>query len=243
MIGLIILGILIVLIVLVLVIPIGLDIFFEDDVFRLSAKVAGIKLQLFPRAPADPTKPKKEKKPKPEKEKKPKEPKEKKNGKKRKLKLTLDDVFDLIRVVLKGLRNFGRKWKVERFLLHYVAAGQDPCKTAETFGKVNAMLDTLAPICSQRFDVKDCSVWTAVDFAADWMRLDFGLTVTIRIGQILGSVLRIAFGAIKILLRCRKRAKLDDTEGPDDNSSGSTENNAEQNEKNIEAKERMAANG
>ena len=64
MVALIILGVLILLIAAVLLIPVGVDVYFEDDVFRLSAKAAGMLIQLFPRPPADESKPKKEKKPK-----------------------------------------------------------------------------------------------------------------------------------------------------------------------------------
>ena len=46
-----------------------------------------------------------------------------------------------------------------------------------------------------------------MDFARDDMLFEFGLTVTIRIGQILASGIAIAFGALKILLRSRRRVK------------------------------------
>ena len=250
MVALIILGILALIIVAILLIPVGVDIYFEDDVFRLSAKFAGILLQVFPRPPADESKPKKEKKPKKKKDEKPKDASEEKPKRQRRLNFTKEEILELIQTVLKGLGRFRRKLRVDRFLLHYTAAGRDPYNTAMTFGYVNAALDTLAPICAERFTVKDCSVWTAVDFTEDWMRLDFGLAMTIRIGQILGVGLSIGFGALKILLRNRRRLKqealADGGDTPPDKGNpptGGNENTEERKETTIQAEERMAANG
>ena len=65
MIGWIILAVLVGLIVLVMLVPIGADIRYEDEVIRISAKAAGIKLQLIP-------KPKREQKAEKHKKEKPK---------------------------------------------------------------------------------------------------------------------------------------------------------------------------
>ena len=54
MVGWIILAVLVGLITLILLIPIGADIRYEDGVIRISAKAAGIKLQLLPRKKREP---------------------------------------------------------------------------------------------------------------------------------------------------------------------------------------------
>ena len=213
MVGLIILGVLIGLIVLILLIPVGADLGYEDGKLHVSAKVMGVLLPLYPKPPADPNKPPREKKPK--KEKKKKEPKEgEQPKKKRKLNFTKEELLDLLKVVLRGFGKFGRKFKVERFVLRYTAAGYDPYDVAMTYGWVNAALSSLAPLCRERFTVKDCEVRTDVDFTADWMHLDLGLAMTIRIGQILGTVLGTGFGALKILLRRKSRLKREAKENP-----------------------------
>ena len=210
MVVLIILAILILLVFLVLMISIGIDFRIEDGVIRFAVKISRFRLQLLPKQKRE----KKEKKSSEEKPSKP--PKEtKKNtstAKKHSLHINADDIIDLLGVLFRGIGSFGKKWKVERFILHWVAAGFDPYITAKVFVYVNDALSQLAPICANRYRVKECSVWTDIDFIRDDMLLEFGVTMSIRIGQILGVGIVIAFSALKVLLRCRKRTKQEEKE-------------------------------
>ena len=63
MVGWIILGVIVLILVVINMIRIGADLAYENGEFRLSAKVAGLKLQLIPKE-EDEDKTKKEKKPK-----------------------------------------------------------------------------------------------------------------------------------------------------------------------------------
>ena len=203
-----ILAIIAVIIFLIMMIPVGADIGYEKGQLSLSAKFCGVFLQLFPKS--EEKKKEKKKKPKKEKEKKPEEPpqeeKEEKPAKKKKLELdfTFEEIVDLLKAVLRGLGKF-RKMKVDRFLLHYLAAGDDPYKTAVLFGKVNAALNALAPICRKRFDCRDTDVFTDISFTEEKMKIDFGLGFSIRIGQIFGVLNTILFGALWILIRHKMR--------------------------------------
>jgi len=210
MVGWIILAILVGLITLIMLIPIGADLRYEDEVIRVSAKAAGIKIQLIPKKKREPKPEKPEEKPKPEPE--PKEEKPKKAKKKRSLSFNAEEILDLLKLVLKSFGRFGRKFRVERFVLHWTAAGSDPYLVARTFSVVNAGLSQLAPICTERFHCRDSSVWTDIDFVSDRMFFEFGLTMTIRIGQIVGTGLRIAAGALMILLRSKRRVKREEKE-------------------------------
>ena len=210
MVGWIILAVLVGLITLIMLIPIGADLRYEDEVIRVSAKAAGIKIQLIPKKKREPKPEKPEEKPKPEP--KPKEEKPKKEKKKRSLSFNAEEILDLLKLVLKSFGRFGRKFRVERFVLHWTAAGSDPYLVARTFSVVNAGLSQLAPICTERFHCRDSSVWTDIDFVSDRMFFEFGLTMTIRIGQIIGTGLRIGAGALMILLRSKRRVKREEKE-------------------------------
>ena len=251
MVGLIILGVIIAIIVAIMLVPVGADVAYEGGELRLSAKVCGMLLQLIPKPPADETKPKKEKKPKkPKKQKKKAEEQtqtgEEKPKKKLDLDFSMDEIMGLVKSVLRGLGRFGRKLSVDRFLLHYTAAGKDPYNTAMTFGYVNGALTTLAPICRRSFDAKDVDVWTDVDFTTEKTKVDFGVALTIRIGQIFGVVFTILFGALGIIIKHKfrkfKEKRANKKAGIPDNE-GTAAENKEEITKTIQAVERTDSNG
>ncbi len=203
------------LVVLVLLTPVGADIGYEGGVLRVSAKVWGLKLQLYPRAPRDKQPRQEEKKPE---EKKPEQPKEDKPRAKRALPVRREELpsllLELVRALLKSFGRFGRKFKVDRFRFVCIAAGQDPYTVAVNYGRLNAALLSLAPLCRKRFAVRDCEVYTAVDFNADWPQLELALAVSIRIGQILATVFSVGFGALRILLPAIVRKRREDRKAP-----------------------------
>lgn len=210
MVGRIILGILVALIVAILVVPIGADINYEGGELRVSAKVWKFLIQLIPKGPPDPNKPPKEKKPKKPKRIKKKKPKEKPEGtekkpkKKLKLSFSFDEIMALLKKLFKGLGTI-LTIHVDRFMLHYVAAGSDPYNTAVTYNYVNAALSALAPVCSRKYKCKDTDVWTDIDFTQDKMQLDAGIAITIRLIQIFHGVNIILFGALGILIKNKVR--------------------------------------
>ena len=212
----IILGLILLILLVVLFVPIGADIGYVGGEFSLAARADGFAIKLLPKKPADSDKPPKEKKEKkPKKEKKTKEPKPEtsEERKKKKLDFTIEEIFELIQKVLKGLGKFG-KLTVRHFMLHYVAAGNDPYNTAMTYNYVNAALCSLAPLCAQKFRVTgDVDVWTDIDFAAEKMKIDAELSITLRLAQVVHMALAVAFGALGILIknkiRLRREAKAE----------------------------------
>ena len=206
MVGHIILGIIVGIIVLILVVPIGADINYEGGELRVSAKLWKLLINVFPKESADTDAPPKEKKPKRIKKKRPKEPAEGEPAPKKKLKLnfTFDEIIALLKKLFKGLGTI-LTIHVDRFMLHYVAAGDDPYDTAVTYNYVNAALSTLAPICAKKYRCRDTDVWTDIDFNREQTQLDVGIAVTIRLGQILHGVNIILFGALGILIKNKMR--------------------------------------
>ena len=201
-------GLVLVLLLVLLLIPIGADVEYIGGNVKLSAKVCGILIQLLPKK-KDEDKPKKEKKPRKKKEKKPKEEKEgeeEKPKEKKKLDFTVEEIFEVVEKVLGSLKKFG-KLTVDRFLLHYTAAGKDPYNTARTFGAVNASLCALEPICSHQFRVRDYDVWTDCDFTAEKMSLDVAVCITLRLWQFVRVGLAAAFGVLGVLLRHKRRIR------------------------------------
>lgn len=208
----IIVGLVVLILAVVLLVPVGADVGYVGGEFRLAARVDGFAIQLLPKKPEDPNKPKKEKKPK--EEKKPKKPEEEKPEEekkpKKKLNFTKEELLELVKRVLKGLGKFG-KLTVRHFMLHYVAAGEDPYDTAMTYNYVNYALCTLAPLCAGCFQVKgDTDVRTEIDFTADKTRIDFELSITLRLIQAVHALLAAAIGALGVLIRSKQRQKREE---------------------------------
>ncbi len=217
MIGWIILGIILLILFLILIIPIGADFRYEDGVVRLSVKLAWMKLQLLPKKKKKESEvsAEKEEKKKKKKEKAPSEDEQSETKSSRKLSLPFnaEEIVSLLRSLLRCFGRFGRKFCVERFVLHWIEPSwNDPYLSARIFSVVNAAMSQLAPICSERFHCRNSSVWTDIDFARDEMFLEFGITITIRIGKIIGTAIEMAFAFLKILLRSKCRRKREERE-------------------------------
>lgn len=207
MVGLTILGIILVIIILICLIPVGVDVDFTDERLTVSAKLCGILFRVFPRPPKPKGEKKNSKKPEEKTEEKEPEPQPEQAPKKKRqlpLNMNFDELTGLLKAVLRGLGKF-RKTVVDRFLLHVTVAGSDPYKTAISYGYLNAFLSSLAPACKANLTVKKSDIYTDIDFLSDWTKIDFGLALSIRIGQIFGILNTILFGAGKILIRNRIR--------------------------------------
>ena len=236
MVFLIILGVLVLLIAVLLIVPIGADVGYEQGKIHVSATAAGVAIQLFPRkkeSESDEPKPSKKKKPKKE-----KKPEKEKTKEKKKFDFTLDEILDLLKAVLHGLGHFTNRIRVDRFVLHLIVAGYDPYNVAMAYGKINAWLSAMAPAC-KKLNAKNSDVWTAVDFTDEWPHVDFAIAMSFRLCTVIGMLFVIGFGALKVLLRRKKRIKQEAKEAALNPPAEEIKNN----EQTIQEEERMAANG
>ena len=70
-------------------------------------------------------------------------------------------------------------------------------------------------MCRDRFNCKDTFVRTDVDFGAEETKIDFGLAFSIRIGAFFALAFGIAFAALGILLKNKKRLKKEAKQNPE----------------------------
>lgn len=204
----IILGVLVLIVVLIMLTKIGLDVRYEDDIFRVSLAVAWMRLQLIPKSKRKDREKKEEKEKEPESEKKSKEEKKKREKKEFSLPFNFEEIIEILEVLFKGLVDFNQKVALDRFVLHWICPGSwDPYWMSRLFGVVNAGLSQLAPVWRNRFHCRDSSVWTDIDYVRDDMKLEFCMIMTIRIGQIVVSSPPTALAIYKIYQRSRRRVK------------------------------------
>lgn len=229
------LGLLLFLILVLLFIPIGAHVKYTEEKLYAAVKISSFEYKLLPR----------EKKANP-KEEHPNKPKEKKAAEdnatpkqKKSFPFNFEEILELLKKAIKSLGKFG-KLTVHRFMLHFIAAGNDPYKTAMTYNYINAALSSLAPICVKSFKIKDdVDVWTNVDFVQDKMKIETELSITLRLAQILRVALVFVFSALGILIRNRIRVHREKRE----NKNIAPANNTDDNNTNINTEERKDSNG
>ena len=232
-----ILALLALLLLILLFVPVGVHVKYAEAGFCLSAKISRFEFKLLPREnkeKPDTLKPTEKKEAKPEKEKPVKE--------KKSFPFNFEELLALAKKAIRSLGKFG-KLTVHKFMLHYIAAGDDPYKTAVSYNYVNAALSSLAPVCVQCFRVKDdVDVWTNVDFTREKMLIEAEASVTLRLIQLLHVALVFAFSALGIFIKNRLRLRREKRDKIKANKSLTAANNTEE-KTNINTEERMDSNG
>lgn len=234
-------GLVILLILLVSLVRVGIDAEYIGGNLKASAKVCGKLIEVYPNSPLLEKLKNRHKKEKPKEEAPPPaetQPKEKKPKKRLNLNFSRDELLTLAKKALHGVGHI-LTIRVDRFMLHYTAAGDDPYDTALIYGYVNGALSSLAPLCREKFKVRNADVRTDVDFTADSMSVDFVIAVTMRIGQIFEGLFIIAFGALGIIIKNKRRLAREERAGGTDTIG----EEIKQIEENRQAEERMNKNG
>ncbi len=227
-------------ILILLLIPIGAHVKFVEGNLSLAAKLSVFEIQLFPKKIKEP---KKERKPKEAGAENKQKKSEKKTKEKKKLPFNFEEVLELIKKAIKGLGKFG-KLTVHKFMLHYMAAGTDPYKTAVNYAYINAALSSLAPVCRQNLRIKDdIDVCTNIDFTQEKPLIDAELSISLRLIQLVHVAVVIIVGALPVFLRNRKRLAKEKREQIKENKTKSAENNTVETIENIETDERMESHG
>jgi len=228
-------GLVILLILLVSLVRVGIDAEYIGGNLKASAKVCGKLIEVYPNSPLLEKLKNRHKKEKPKEE---TPPPAETQPKEEKFQAKLQELLALAKKALHGV-GYILTIRVDRFMLHYTAAGDDPYDTALIYGYVNGALSSLAPLCRKKFKVRDADVRTDVDFTADSMSVDFVIAVTMRIGQIFEGLFIIAFGALGIIVKNKRRLAREKRTGAADTNG----EEIKQIEENRQAEERMNENG
>ena len=204
--------ILLVLILLIFFVPYGVDVSYEEKVFRLRIALGPFRYQLFPKKPLtekqkEKARRKKEKKDKKAAEKKAAEEKkkeekaeEKPSGPadetvkvKKERKLDFDTILALLEMAVNALGRFFRAFRVDLFKLHLLLAGADPYNLAMTYGYLCSALEAL-PVCTDNgLDALRRDIVVCPDFVADKMEADVRVVVTVQLFRLVH--IAFAFGA------------------------------------------------
>ncbi len=122
----------------VLVAPVGVHIKYSDD-FALWLSYAGIRFGIVPAK---------------EKKNKPKKQSDKPKGKKQKTKLRLsfDDILQLVGTGLQAVKKLVKTLRIRRFKLAIVVSGEDAASAAINYGRVCALASASYPVIEKSLD-------------------------------------------------------------------------------------------
>lgn len=204
-IALIILGVTLALDILILLLRVGARATLDADGFALRVLAGPVKLKLLPSGEEKAKKPKKEK---PEKKReKPEAPAGEKPGPK--IRITLELVTSVLRAVGELLGRLRRKLRVDKLVIRYTVASDDPSGAAMTFGYASAGIGALMPVLENIFDVRERDVGVAVSFDTDRPEIFVDAQLTLAIWEILYIALAV-WPPVKALIgQLIKKGKVD----------------------------------
>ena len=194
------LGIILVLLILLLILPVGADVSYDGEL-RVRLKIGPLKFTLIP------SKPKKERPPKAKKQKKPSLRKIEKQRAKKKLKLTVQDILDLVRIGLQALGRFRRSLSIDLFRLHILVAADDPYDAVMRYGALNAGLGALSPAAHEALKFRREDVRTDVEVQGAEGSLELQIIATLQIWEILRIALCGGFSFLSWYLNLKKAEK------------------------------------
>lgn len=189
-----------ILILIILLMPVGLHAKYNDGNYLVAARALLFDIKLV--SSDDEEEPEK-KKSSSKKQKK----SDKKSGKERKKAekkprskpdFEISEIMDLIYLALDALGRFKRKFKVNKFKLHFISASEDPYDTVAYFNLAGMILEAV-----QSFSRKSCvlcssDVKTGMDFEAREPSVDLDLVITINLLRIISVLIYAGTGFIKI---------------------------------------------
>jgi len=198
------LGIILAVLLLIALLRFGIIVIYDDEGFRLWAKVGFVKISVL-----DDNKDKKPKKKKKKKE------KEKKFNPKEMMPGGLSEFLDMLRAVKNALSRLKRRLLIKRLRLYYMSAGENPANTAIQYGAANAVFETIIPILENNFRIRKSDLRATVDFNSTKQKIYAEIAVSIAVWE----VFYIVFALFPILTAAFKRKPDSKTGSKLDNES------------------------
>ena len=166
------------LLLVLLLLPVGLDASYEHHKFSLKAIIGPFGLQIIPRKKrpaADHSANASHKPP----------ASEGKKRRRKKIKLRLHDLPELIRIAFSILARFRRCLNVDRFDLFYTCADEDPCNAVMQYGYINAIFSSLSPLLHQVLTIRSETVVLDLDVYASKPIFKWRIVLTLRVWELI----------------------------------------------------------
>jgi len=164
----------------------GVIVKYDVDGLSVFARLGMLSFKILPqdKKTVKPVKPKK----KPKKEKKP-------GG--------LKAFLDMLPGIKRALGRLKRRLLIKNLTIHFTAAGDDPAKTAMSFGAANAVFGAIVPILENSFRIKNRDFRAAADFDSTQP----GIYVSAAVSLAVWEAVYIVFALLPALIGSGRRAR------------------------------------
>lgn len=189
----IVLTIIFLLIFLLLILPVGAEGEYSEDGFMLDCFFGPFSFSILPEDEK-----KKNKKKKRSRNKTGDKEKSKKGG-------SLKMILDLLPTALEAAGALKRRLKINKLVIHFVAASDDPYKTAMSYGYASAAMGMILPIFENNFKVKERDLSTDLSFSEEETTVYINVNISIRIGQIIYIGLKYGVKMLNIYMNYNKK--------------------------------------
>lgn len=186
---LIILTILIIMLAIALLLVVGIDVEFSQGTLAVRMKIGWITKEIIPNS-------NREKKPK-------KSSKSERVVEKSKKKLDKKLISDGFWAVLHMLRRFRRKLSIDLFKFHYIAASEEPSRTAVQFGAVHASLGMLLPVIQRAVHIRKKDIAVSFSYVKQSPEISLHVIAGFAVWEILFIVFAFLFEILSSLYRNR----------------------------------------
>ena len=190
------LAIILAILLLILCIPVGVDVRYIER-FQADVTIGPFGFALYPRKPRPPKEHEQPEAVESDAAEKPK----------KRIKLTLRDIPELLRIAFDALRRFRRRLSIDLLMLHVLVAAEDPYDAVVCFGSLNAALGALSGPAHRALKIRREDVQTFVDVQEKKSVIEFRIKASIQIWEALGVALCTGYAAIVWYIRKKRAAK------------------------------------
>ena len=195
-------GMILILLLVALLIPVYIRISYEQGELRVSVKYAKFSIPVIPKAEQEPqTEAAQERTDQPEQQEV--KSKEKSGINREQVVYTIDT---LPPILLKTLRRFGRRIRLEPLKVHVLVAASDPADTAILYGKLHGFLAAFLPPLHRSITIREQDIQLFPDFSEESMDYIADIGIGMRPGSALLIILCALGGVLKWYIGFRKRA-------------------------------------
>ena len=185
---------------LILTVPLGVDAAYGPEQSCLKLKIGLFRKTLLPRAAANkkPAKKKPEKKP---------SATSVTDGRRKKRKLTLEEIISLAEILLKAVRRFCARLSVDYIRLHWTAAAADPYDAVLQYGRINEGLGIISGLAHRAFKIREEDVATQLDLNEPRPIADARIVLSIQVWELIWLAACTGIAGLRWLRKKKRTAR------------------------------------